>query len=67
MPIKPNPFTIKCTKCSWSKRIYPKSDVVDSSWGIQYVCCPKCGAETVRAYDTSVVDGVLDSIKRLWS
>jgi len=51
MPIKPKPFTIKCTKCSWSKRIYPKSDVVDSSWGIQYVCCPKCGAETIREYE----------------
>jgi len=63
MPIKPNPFTIKCTKCSWSKRIYPKSDVVDGSWGLEYVCCPKCGAETTKDYNASVFDAII----RLWS
>jgi uncharacterized protein (UPF0212 family) len=44
--IQPQPFTLKCPKCHWSKCIKPKGDVIDLSWGIGYSRCPKCGEQT---------------------
>ncbi len=61
--IQPKPFTLKCPNCNWSKRIRPKSDVVDASWGMQYAVCPKCGTKTERSNEPDFVGEVVDALK----
>ena len=60
MPIPPKPFIVKCPNCDWSKKIKPKSDVVDTSWGLEYAKCPKCGSKTERIEEA---DSFIDKIK----
>jgi Zn finger protein HypA/HybF involved in hydrogenase expression len=66
MPIQPKPFTLKCPNCNWSKRIHPKSDVVDASWGLQYGVCPKCGAKTERVEGADAISDAVDAIKDIF-
>jgi len=64
--IQPKPFTIKCPKCNWSKRIYPKSDAIDTSWGlVEYAKCPKCGEPTTRSYQNGIISDAIGRVKRL--
>jgi endogenous inhibitor of DNA gyrase (YacG/DUF329 family) len=61
--IQPRPFTLKCPNCNWSKRIHPKSDVVDASWGMQYAVCPKCGTQTERSNKADLLGDVVGALK----
>ena len=65
--IKPLPFIIKCPQCGWSKTIYPKSDVMDMSWGIKYITCPQCGAETTRETNTESLTDVFKIVKNIFN
>ena len=60
--IQPKPFTLKCPKCGWSKKIKPQSDVFDMSWGIEYKVCPKCGTPTEHVEES----GTFETIKRMF-
>jgi len=64
MPIQPKPFILKCPNCGWSKKIKPKSDVVDTSWGLEYAKCPKCGSKTEQIEEPN---NIIDNIKKLFS
>ena len=64
--IQPKPFTLKCPNCGWSKRIHPKSDVVDISWGIEYLKCPQCGTPTERTYGTDLLTDAIDTLKGIF-
>ena len=66
MPIQPKPFTLKCPKCGWSKRIRPKSDVVDMSWGLAYVQCPECGASTERVEEADFFSDAVGTLKEIF-
>jgi predicted nucleic-acid-binding Zn-ribbon protein len=65
--IAPQPFTIKCSKCHWSKCIEPKSDVVDMRWGVVYSRCPKCGEQTQREEGCCPSEAFLNKLKNLFS
>jgi len=67
MPIKPQPLTLKCPKCHWSKCIEPKSDLADMSWGVAYSRCPKCGEQTQREEGCSALERVVSGVKQLFS
>lgn len=41
MAFRPNPQTYRCPKCSWTKTVWPKSDVVTPQYDF-YDFCPKC-------------------------
>ena len=66
--IQPKPFMLKCPQCGWSKMIYPKSDVMDMSWGVKYITCPQCGTETIRIINengiSSIFKTLIDTFKK---
>ena len=66
MPIQPKPFTLKCPKCGWKKRIQPRSDLFDESWGISSLQCPKCGTHTERTTEESLLDEAIDTLKNIF-
>ncbi|HES75547.1 MAG TPA: hypothetical protein ENO09_00915 [bacterium] len=42
MPIRPQPWKVRCPKCGWSKRHHPLSDsLVEGDMPPKQ--CPKCG------------------------
>jgi len=65
---KPEPFLLKCPNCGWSKMMYPESDVVDMSWGLEYFICPKCGTQTVRekSQDNSDSQNLLNKLSKVF-
>ena len=65
--IAPQPFTLKCPKCHWSKRIKPKSDAFDMSWGLEYASCPKCGAKTQRDTSSTPLESLVNGLKNIFS
>ena len=64
--IQPKPFTLKCPKCGWSKRMYPQSDVFDLSWGIEYLKCPKCGTPTERIEESDFLSDTVNTLKGIF-
>ena len=64
--IQPKPFTLKCPKCGWSKKMKPQSDVVDMSWGLEYMKCPKCGTPTERIEESDFLTDAVDAIKGIF-
>jgi len=49
MPIKPQPFTLKCQKCGKTKKVSPKSDAMDIRDLIQK--CSSCDVLMKRVKD----------------
>ncbi|MGD9889068.1 MAG: hypothetical protein AB7S56_07370 [Halothiobacillaceae bacterium] len=42
MPIRPQPWQVRCATCGWSKRHHPQSDCL-SEGDLPPKQCPKCG------------------------
>ncbi len=42
MPIRPEPRTYRCPKCSWTKTVAPLSDALLEGKDV-FRKCPKCG------------------------
>jgi NAD-dependent SIR2 family protein deacetylase len=57
MAFRPQPYTLKCTKCHWRKNVAPTSDVIMP--GDMPNECPKCGCTDVRCEPMSS-GGVLE-------
>lgn len=62
MPIKPEPFKLKCP-CGWSKVCAPSSDVVTVKDG--YLSnCPSCGSEHLQHEPTNLIESALKQVER---
>lgn len=46
MAMRPLPFIVYCTRCSWQKRVNPRSDVLTSNEMPEH--CPKCGQNSIE-------------------
>ena len=61
MPIKPDPYKVKCPNCGYSKVVSPKSDALNPSDFINK--CPKCGTY-MEETTLSEVEKFIDKIFR---
>jgi Zn finger protein HypA/HybF involved in hydrogenase expression len=60
MPIAPKPFKFVCPKCSYSKTVKPKSDILNPMDFIS--TCPKCNSKMERK-ELNIIDDIADLLK----
>jgi len=58
--IQPQPYTAKCPKCNYVKRVKQKSDVIDPS----LLFCPKC--KIIMQKTDNNIDIITSNIKSLF-